>query len=65
MLVVGIIALAVIAVMGMVYSLREGGMYDEAVGPVIGGEPPDWKPHEGEPWQERREPHGETDRETQ
>jgi hypothetical protein len=65
MLILGLIALAVIAVMGMAYWLRRGGMYDEVVDPVIGAEPPGWKPHEDEPWEATRDPNGGTDRETQ
>jgi hypothetical protein len=50
-----------IAVIAMVNWLRPGGGYDRETGPIIGPEPPNWKPHEVEPWQREHERQSEQD----
>jgi hypothetical protein len=61
MLGLGVIVVAVIAVIAMANWLRAGGGYDEETDPIIGPEPPSWKPHEVEPWQAERELYREKD----
>ena len=46
-----VVVLSLLALIGITNWLRSGGGYDKKTGPVIGPEPPDWKPHEEEPWE--------------
>lgn len=52
MVVLLVIVLSLLALVVLTNWLRTGGAYDQKTGPVIGPEPPDWKPHEAEPWDE-------------
>ena len=51
-----IIVLAVVAVIVIGNWLRAGGGYDEETVGRIGPEPPDWKPHDAEPWESKPRP---------